>query len=73
MSPAASHPNLDVVNRVYEAMAAGDRQTLYDLHHPDVVLHVSGDGRQPGTTSDATGSSGSAVSPTADRTPPTTP
>ena len=48
MSHAASHPNLVVVNRVYEAMAAGDREALHDLHHPDVVLHVSGDGRHAG-------------------------
>ena len=48
MSPAASHPNLDVVNRVYEAMAAGDVQD--DIGMVQVVqgLAVSGDGRHAG-------------------------
>ena len=48
MTTAAPHPNLDVVNAVYEAMAAGDRSALERLHHPDVVLHVSGSGPHAG-------------------------
>lgn len=48
MTTAASHPNLDVVNAVYEAMAAGDQSALERLHHPDVVLHVSGTGPHAG-------------------------
>lgn len=45
---APSHPNLDVVNAVYKAMAEGDRDALEALHHPDVVLHVSGGGSHGG-------------------------
>ena len=48
MSTAASHPNLDVVNAAYRAMAAGDRDALAALHHDDVVLHVSGSGDHAG-------------------------
>lgn len=48
MTTASPHPNLDVVNRAYKAMAAGDRTALAALHHPDVVLHVSGHGTHAG-------------------------
>lgn len=39
---AAAHPNLDVVNHAYQALAEGDLRHLEDLLAPDVVLHVSG-------------------------------
>jgi hypothetical protein len=44
----ATHPNVETLRRMDEAMTQGDMDTYFGLHTDDVVLHIGGTSRLRG-------------------------